>query len=1373
MNSYKILGIDLGTNSLGWSVLQSTDDKFKKLKLFDKGVVLFDEGVILEKGNEKSKASERTGYRAARRLIFRRKLRKYNTLKVLARHNMTPLSIDEVEQWRSSNFSRYPKNKEFINWLRTDDKINKNPYYLRAKAVHEKLNDWELGRAFYHLAQRRGFLSNRLEKNKNKNEKGQVKESIAFITKQIEKAGAKSLGEYFWQLYQQDRHDENNKIRKQYLGRKEHYLQEFESICKVQELPDELCKSLKKAIFYQRPLKSQKAVVGNCVFEPRKPRMPISHPLFETFRMWSFINNIKIQTPYDEDMRFLTEEEKHKIIPLFENAPSKKSFKFADIANKLVLTEHKKAKTAYYKSKKAEKAHYLFNFDLKQTVSSSPVTALFKKYLGEDWNTKIYSYTVARPNGEKINKTADFHDIWHVMFTFDDEEKLRDYFENKLKLAPETTDKLVEYNLPAGYASLSFKAVSKILPFLKEGFTYDKAVLLAKIPEILGSEIWYVAENKNKIINKINQIFEKKSTRQKIIAAVNSTIYQIHKEQINEPIAYESFLRENMEKNFGKKTFQKLIETEGVLQTATNLLEKRLQYQSIEQQIIKQETIEQQLKNYLKTEFNVSDKDLNKLYHPSMMDKYTRQPTAADGKRYLGSPIIDSIKNPVMMRSMHLLRKLVNTLLTKGIVDNETVVHIELARDLNDANKRAAIRKYQQEREKENKNYESEIKEIFHKNGINRNVSKDDIKRYRLWKEQNEISIYTGNTISLHELFDGSKYDIEHTVPRSQSYDNSLANLTITESRINREIKRNKLASELENFDEIKLRLEPWIKNVENLQNKINQLKNKTKSAVTKEERDKLIQNRHYLNLKKEYWEKKIQNFTITEITNSFKYSQLNDTRLITKYARAYLKSVFDKVHVVNGSMVALYRKVWGLQDENEEKSRANHIHHALDATVIAAMTRHVYNKLAEAWHSLENNKIKEGKQLIRETKPWDTFTEDIMNLHKNTLIYHDFRDILPKHAKKKIRNRSTIQYRKVEQLPKDILKLIEKGVYKEGINYRVTIQNGKKIYEIPMFAQGDTARGVLHRETYYGAIAQKDEYGKIIKDKEGKIKVDYVKRIYVDDINKTDDADKIVDPAIRTIVKRDIQKRNEINEKLKNINEQLKKTTEDKEKELLEEKNKLEKEKNNLFKLPTKKGGYIPIKKVRIKTRVKQPLPNFKKHRDLSAQEYKQWYYVENEENYAMAFYEGVNNKGKIVREFEMVKNIEAAHYFKRSQQEYRKEHTLVPEQKNNLPLKYILKKGMSVLFYKENPNELLDLTTEELTKRLYIITQLGSQVYFIPHQLGGKMTELKKSAVYSPDLSGKRIMALTKGNWNFIVNNVDFTISIDGKIHFNIIKD
>ena len=292
----KILGIDTGTNSHGWAIVETQADDYH---LLDKGVDVFQEGVNIiadRQGLSSSKAADRTAHKAARVRNYRIKLRKIRLLRILSdAHLCPPLSKAELSAWRLKK--EYPKNELFMQWQATDDDSEKTPYAYRHICLHENLDfcsmtdRYILGRAFYHMIQRRGFLSNR--KDQNGDETGKVKESISSLTQQMHDAGYEYLGDYFFFLY-----NKGEKIRNHYTARNEHYLAEFKAICEKQDLDknlgSEVVRQIEKAIFDQRPLKSQKGQVGKCVFEKNKTKCPSSHPMYEEFRMLSFINNIII-----------------------------------------------------------------------------------------------------------------------------------------------------------------------------------------------------------------------------------------------------------------------------------------------------------------------------------------------------------------------------------------------------------------------------------------------------------------------------------------------------------------------------------------------------------------------------------------------------------------------------------------------------------------------------------------------------------------------------------------------------------------------------------------------------------------------------------------------------------------------------------------------------------------------------------------------------------------------------------------------------------------------------------------------------------------------------------------------------------------------
>lgn len=194
-----------------------------------------------------------------------------------------------------------------------------------------------------------------------------VKNGISELSTAMHDAGCEYLGDYFYRLYQR-----GERIRNHYTARNEHFLKEVKAICEKQCLDEELTDKIIKVIFTQRPLRSQKHAVGECVFKKGKDRCPISHPLFEEYRMLCFLNNIKLRTPMmDEDapLRPLTDSEKEAVKKLFYRV-SKDHFEFSDIAKVIA------GKYPFGYEKDLEKKPYSFNYHPNQNVSGCPVSAV-------------------------------------------------------------------------------------------------------------------------------------------------------------------------------------------------------------------------------------------------------------------------------------------------------------------------------------------------------------------------------------------------------------------------------------------------------------------------------------------------------------------------------------------------------------------------------------------------------------------------------------------------------------------------------------------------------------------------------------------------------------------------------------------------------------------------------------------------------------------------------------------------------------------------------------------------------------------------------------------------------------------------------------
>ena len=1191
----KILGIDTGTNSLGWAIVERNGDEYT---LLDKGVNIFTEGVKIEKGIESSKAAERTGYRSLRKKYWRRKVRKVRLLSVLVRNNLCPpVSKEDIRQWRLKKV--YPTDEAFIAWQRTEDKSGINPYRFRHLCLTQKLDlsdltqRYILGRALYHLNQRRGFLSNRKESTKEA--EGAVISGISLLSEEMQKAGCPYLGEYFYQLYER-----GEKIRTHYTARKEHYLKEFRAICEKQDLDSKLAEALEKAIFTQRPLKSQKGTVGRCTFEKGKARCPLSHPLYEDFRMYAFLNNIRIQTPKDEFLRPLNAEEKALAIPLFKRK-SKKSFPFEDIAKKIA------GKNNYcHKDDKAEKP-YRFNIQMDTSVSGCPVNAQLEDVFGtEDWlgaACEVYTLAKSKSRFEIMN------DIWHVLFFFDDDEKLKEFARQRLQLDETQAGQFCNILLPEGYAALSLKAIRKILPYMSDyGLLYPHAVFLGNLVEVLPGYVWGVQE-----------LCE---------AAIERVI--------------------------------------GVMQSYDKEREVR--------------TMEQCVNDFLHEQYGVGELAMKKLYHPSMTEHYPRVRPNDENIYQLASPRISSVRNPMAMRSLFRLRKVVNLLLKEQKIDEHTTIHIEFSRDLNDANRRKAIHDNQRQNGKQNGDYRKKIQE----HGI-AEPSETDILKYRLWEEQHHKCIYTGEEIGISEFLGSNpKYDIEHTIPRSVGGDSTSENLTLCNSKYNREVKKAKLPSELAEHETILQRIAGWKEHYEELDRRIRKMKGS--HATTKEEKDKIIRRRHLLKLERDYWRGKYKRFVMTEVPEGFSRRQGTDISVISRYARLYLQSVFHRVFIVKGIATSDFRKIWEIQDAYTRKERVNHVHHCIDAITIACIGKNEYDKLARYYHQDEQHRwYSVNKEKF--DKPWPSFTEDIQTIQDELLVAHYQRDNMPKHTKKK--------------------------------------SDSKHIM------QGDTARASLHNETYYGAI-----------------EVDGVER-YVVRKNLADlqekDVENIVDAAVRQRVKDAIALHGSLQEAVKAT-------------------------------IWMNESKRIPIRKVRLfASTVTRPI-HLRRQRDVSRHKYKQQFYVMNDRNYMMAIYVGTDSKGKERRKFKLIKNIDAARYYKQSNPS---KESLVPaiHTETGFPLVYSLKTGTMVLLYENAPEEIWNLDKANLVKRLYKITGLSSMILqqkyeygtieMTFHQEARPSSEVKKkNGEFKAGEEFRPTIGMYHTQFKALVQGVDFCLNDLGEI-------
>jgi CRISPR-associated endonuclease Csn1 len=1151
------LGLDLGSSSIGWALREGN-------QITKKGVITFDSGMIKGQGGYSSPAADRRKARSKRRLIQSRKYRKWELLKVLIenKHNLhVPLEEKELFGWsryKKGQTQKFPESKNFLLWLRCDFSYlengskYRNPYELRVKALDYKLHPHEFGRALFHLVQRRGYKD--------------IGEADKETEKQIERRGEsgfntavknhRTIAEALTNNFLK----KGKRARNQYPYRDEYSL-ELELICKSQgyntsknnkdEYNDDFVSKVWKAIIWQRPLKSQKGNIGKCTLEPDKPRCPVSHPVFEIFRAWSYINTIKYRDEHGVKQSIPNELR----MQLFQNLflKKEKNFKFEEI---------RKFLDKLFKTKK----EYNYPYNVKKemydsTVSGMPVCSELLKLFGDGIKeaiSTIENYHMG--NAPKITPGYSIYDLWHILFQFDKKiSKDRKYLERfaveKLNIPNVKTKTGEEYNPFArlkesfltGYADLSLKALIKIIPFLKEGHLYNEAVLLAKIPELLPQN-WNEKKQVIKLaIKESNSLYER---HKQIIGITNNLIDQY--KGMEAPVYafkdYQYTLDENDKKDvekacvgyFGEKTWQNRTDTEKTIAAVTN------EYQSF---------FHDKARAYRETPTltNIFNEHLKKnrinltgsLYHHSNTEnKYGT--TVKDKKtemEILPEARIDSIKNPMFNKSMSLLRKLVNELILQEIIDKDTEVIVEVARELNDNNKRIAIESFQRKREDNRKKYREFLQEFKAKENISINVEeslstfelwteqafeetidekkqkvtnrnfievlkeKEAIKRYELWMEQKGQCIYTGKMISISQLF-SNDIDIEHTIPRSLLPDNTMANQTVCYAWYNRNKKNNGLAKHCDNFSEdkqgwgtrIEDRLENWIQirstYKDHYEKRLKPLGNEDEAA-----KNKRIQEKHYYQMHYEYWHDKVERFYADEVKDRWARRQLTDTQTISKYAREFLKTYFRKVAVQKGIVTSEFRKIFSFQEEDEIKSRNKHTHHSIDATVLTLIptnSSHRDRLLKQMYEIYE----KEKKQFTTSPFPGFNSQQLINEIESTTLIVNYEKDKILKQTFRNVRKRGRLQYLRG----------------KDG--KLVADENGERI---SLLTAGDTVRSTLYKQSYIGKIrdVEKDSNDKPLRNSEGDWKYKsgkdeflFTERVPIQDA--LSDIDAIIDPVIR-----------------------------------------------------------------------------------------------------------------------------------------------------------------------------------------------------------------------------------------------------------------
>jgi CRISPR-associated endonuclease Csn1 len=334
------------------------------------------------------------------------------------------------------------------------------PYDLRARALRERLEPDEIGRALFHLNQRRGFKSNRKAERRQKDgEDGK----IATAGKQLDAAlQGRTLGQFL-----ADRIGNGKAARVRMGGenqsydfypQRQHVEAEFDAIWEAQRkhhpdlLTDTARARLHRILFFQRPLKDQE--VGYCTFAglngvpDDERRLPKAHPLFQRRRLYEEVNQLRIVSPWAAD-RPLTLAERDTLILKLQD---KKKVSFASLGKVIKLADGERF------NKESENRKDLAGDEVRAEMAD-------KKRFGPRWL--------------HFDLTEQLRIIDRLQ-NEEDPERLIAWLRSTYGLDRAAAEGVANARLPEGYGRFGLTATRHLLEALQaDVVTYDKAAQAA------------------------------------------------------------------------------------------------------------------------------------------------------------------------------------------------------------------------------------------------------------------------------------------------------------------------------------------------------------------------------------------------------------------------------------------------------------------------------------------------------------------------------------------------------------------------------------------------------------------------------------------------------------------------------------------------------------------------------------------------------------------------------------------------------------------------------------------------------------------------------------------------------------------------------
>lgn len=1195
MHMKKILGLDLGTNSIGWAVLNATTETRNDGTTYLKPVEISATGSRIipmsadilgdfDKGNSVSQTAERTSYRSIRRLHERNLLRRERLLRVLKIMGFLPdhfaSQIDVYGKFINHCEPKLPWYKgpdgkmEFLfkdsfNEMLTDFAANqpqlitcgkKVPYdwtiyYLRKRALSQKITKEELAWILLQFNQKRGyyqlrgeeeeqedklveFLAQKVVSVESTGEKkgdevwynvhlengmiyrrtskepldwvGKVKEFI--VTTDLEKDGTpkrdkegnvkhsfrapkeddwtlmkkkteadiensqKTIGCYIYDTLLQKPDQKiigklvrtvERKLYKdeliQILRKQSEFILELQDealyLSCIEELypnneahrnniskPDFVNLFVNDVLFYQRPLKSKKSLISSCPYETYESHFdnadneyPVkciakSNPLFQEFRLWQFIQNLriferekeidgKLHTDVDVTCAFLKTEDDY--VRLFEWLNDRAVIKQDTLLNSFFKIKKQKGQEQYpYRWNYVEDKDYPCN-----ETRAAILSGLTKCGLSADF----------------LIKETEMH-LWHILYSVEDKFEISKALK-KFAEKHELTDDFVEVfskikPFKKDYGSYSEKAIKKLLPLMRMGKYWDEYAIDTQTHERIDKII--TGEYDETIRNRV---------REKAINLTDITHFKGLPVWLACYIVYDR----NSETNDNKPW-----ETPEAIDDCL----KKFKQHSLRNPIVEQVITEtlRTVRDIWKQEGQIDEIHVE-------LGREMKNP--ADKRKKMTERILENENTNLRIKAM--LMEFVNP-----------EMKIENVRPYSPSQQ--DILRIYEENALDNLSKEDKDYDFVSKVSKMAQPSKSDIIRYKCWLEQKYRSPYTGEMIPLGKLFT-STYEIEHVIPQSRYFDDSFSNKVICEAEV------NKLKDKQLGYEFIKA----------HHGEKVQLSQGRIIEILSIEAYEKFVKDNYANN------RTKMKKLLMDDIPDGFIERQMNDSRYIGKVVKELLsnivrekldngeyeqEAVSKNLIVCNGTITDRLKKDWGMNEvwnsiilprflrlnkltgkncftttsaeghlipqmplelqKGFSKKRIDHRHHAMDAIVIACATRDHVNLLNnEAAHSKHNanryqlqRKLRRFEKIVidgkeREIakefiKPWDSFITDTKQALEEIIV--SFKQNL------RVINKTTNHYQ-----------------HYDG--------NGKKVHVPQQKGDSWAVRKSMHKDTVFGEV--------------------------------------------------------------------------------------------------------------------------------------------------------------------------------------------------------------------------------------------------------------------------------------------------------------